>query len=183
MLFVWKYIFDNSTGNIKIVSDTESVSKAESDAESGSLHIHLYAGVYTELNAGLEKFPLFGLSQSSLSAKSLGSRSASNIRCNKASTVRYPGKKKKETPTESEDSISQSNCYSPRSHIFTLFTLVETCCWRHLNYDVNYLNLLTYFLMRFWTSAFVCLLSVIGCFLSRCQSFPWRRPGCPATFP
>lgn len=110
---MWKYIFDNSTGNIKIVSDTESVSKAESDAESGSLHIHLYAGVYTELNAGLEKFPLFGLSQSSLSAKSLGSRSASNIRCNKASTVRYPGKKKKETQTESEDSISQSNCYSP----------------------------------------------------------------------
>lgn len=100
------------------------MSKAESDAESGSLHIHLYAGVYTELNAGLEKFPLFGLSQSSLSAKSLGSRSASNIRCNKASTVRYPGKKKKETQTESEDSISQSNCYFP-VHIFT--TIIHTC--------------------------------------------------------
>ncbi|TNN48043.1 hypothetical protein EYF80_041748 [Liparis tanakae] len=53
--------------------------------KSGSLYTYLYIGVYTELNAGLAKFPL---ASSSFSAKSSGSRSASNIRCSRASTGR-----------------------------------------------------------------------------------------------
>lgn len=57
---------------------------------SASLHMDLCIVDYTELNVGLEKFPLWA---SSCSAKSSGSRSASNMRCSRASTVRYPDRK------------------------------------------------------------------------------------------